>query len=99
MHFEELWVHCEKVHQEAIVRGTVPEILNELSMKLNFYKVIDQRKDLPPEEMRQFRIRAVGEILLVLTNLSMVENINVFDALNAAVQYRIAEDQSKKLPT
>lgn len=99
MHFEELWVQCEKVHQEAPVQGSVAEILNELSLKLNFYKVIDQRKDLPPEEMRQFRIRAMGEILSVLTNLSLVEDINVFDALRTAMQYRLGEYQAKKLPT
>ena len=98
-HFEELWVEGEKLHQDTAPGTPALAIVNELTMKVNFYKAMEQKTELPPEELRQFKIRAMGEILLTLTKLSLKDNINVFDALNTAMQYRSIENHAKKLPT
>lgn len=94
MHFEELWEKCEKTHQED---NPVSSILDELAMKINLYRAISEKTDAPKEELEKVKSRTMGEILLTLTNLSLVENINVFDALNTAQKYR-AEENVGKIP-
>lgn len=92
MHFEELWEKCEKTHQED---NPIGSILDELAMKINLYRAISEQTDVPKEELEKVKSRTMGEILLTLTNLSLVENINVFNALNTAQKYRAEENVSK----
>lgn len=91
-HFEELWEKCENLHKEMGVAEAVPTIMDELAMKINLYKLLDGKTDLPPEEREKVKSRTMGEILLTLTHLSLKDNINVFEALNIARQYREAEN-------
>jgi hypothetical protein len=95
-HFEELWEQCEKLHQAG---GNSSNIVDELIMKLNLYKIIDQKTDIPKEELQKIKARTMGEIILTITNLSLVDNINVFEALNMAKQYRNIEMDAKIPPT
>lgn len=88
IHFEELWEKCEKTHVEET---NISTILDELSMKINLYKAISERKELSGVELEKVKSRTMGEILLTLTNLSLKDNINVFEALNTAQKYRNAE--------
>ncbi len=97
-HFEELWEKCEILHKENGGPDPVPAIMDELSMKVNLYKLLDGKEDLPQEEREKVKSRTLGEILLTLTNLSLKDNINVFEALNIARQYREAE-LSVKIPS
>lgn len=95
MHFEELWELCEKLHQEAD-QGNSSSLIDELALKFNIYKVIDQRTDIPQEERQKIKSRTLGEILLTLTNISLKDNVDVFEALSSAYKYRSIEHFSKK---
>lgn len=88
MHFEELWEKCENLHQEVNAEASLPVILEELLMKVNLYKAIDAKPEIPEEERQKAKSRAMGEILLTLTHMSLKDNINVFEALGVALQYR-----------
>lgn len=87
LHFEELWESCEKSHQETSKNDNISSIVDELMMKLNLYKLIDKKTEISKEDQQKIKSRTVGEILLTLTNLSLKDNINVFEALNIALQY------------
>lgn len=91
MHFEELWEKCENLHKESIDKQSVPSVMDELAMKINLYKIIDLKEEVPLEERQKIKSRTMGEILLTLTNLSLLDNINVYESLSIAKQYRSAE--------
>lgn len=93
LHFEELWEKCEEMHEG--LDGS--NIMDELSMKINLYKMLDSKPEIPAEDLQKAKSRALGEILLTLTHLSLKENINVFEALSIARQYRSIEND-KKIP-
>ena len=88
MHFEELWEKCENLHQEMGDKFSNEELLSQLTMKLDLYKTLDTRTEIPEEDRKQAKSRILGEILLTITNLSLKDNINVFEALGLALQYR-----------
>lgn len=95
MHFEELWVKCEDLFKATNDSTSVSSIMDELSMKINLYKLIDSKVDITPEERQKVKSRTMGEILLTLTQLSLKENIDVFECLSIAQQYRSSENQLK----
>jgi len=74
-HFEDLWERCEKLFQENINKTDTSSIINELSMKVDLYKKLDQKDAIDIEIIKS---RLLGEILLTLTSLSIKDNINVF---------------------
>ena len=96
IHFEELWEKCEQLQKEVSKESTTPSIIDELMMKINLYKVIGEKTELPIADQQKIKSRTMGEILLTLTNLSLKDNINVFEALNVALQYRTLEIYTAK---
>ena len=96
VHFEELWELCEIFHKEnAIINPQI--ILEELSLKINLYKIIDSKTEVPEVERQKMKSYVLGEILLTLSGLSFLDNINVYEALNIILQYRSADRQARKL--
>lgn len=87
-HFEELWVKSENFQKDTGKVSDVPILLEELSLKLNLYKAIDSKTQIPEEDRQKIKSRLLGEILLTLTGLSFKDNVNVYEALNIALQYR-----------
>jgi hypothetical protein len=85
MHFEELWEKSEQYHNQNSSEDSPEEILNEVVLKINLLKAIEVKTDLPKEETEQAKSRLLGEILFSLTNLSLKDNINVFEALKTAL--------------
>ena|ERR1700690_2514804 len=98
IHFENLWEKCEQIHQEAIKEGTSADLIDELMLKLNVYKVIDLKIEIPNEDREKIKFRTLGEILLTITQLSLKDNINVFDALHTAYKFRSIEHYATKYP-
>lgn len=88
MHFENLWEKGEKLHQEASKNDTSSSIIEELLIKINLYKMIDQKQEIPLDEKEKLKSRTMGEILITLTNLSLKDNVNVFAALDEAIKFR-----------
>lgn len=95
-HFEQLWEDSEKLHTHD--NSATSSIIDELLLKINLYKIIDEKTDIPLEERTKIKSRTMGEILLTLTHISLKDDINVFDALKVANQFRSAENFSKIPP-
>lgn len=85
VHFEELWEKCEKLHDKETATLA---IIEELEMKLNLYKLLSENISVPEHELKMIKSRAMGEILLTLTNLSQKDNVDVFEALSVAWKQR-----------
>ncbi len=88
IHFEELWENCENLHKDLGKGDTVASVIDELAMKINLYKLLDGKTEITEEERQKIKSRTLGEILLTLTNLSLKDNINVFESLSIAYQIR-----------
>lgn len=95
MHFEELWELCEKFYQDNDTHNSSQDIINEISMKMDLYRRLNQ-KEIDSEDLKKIKSRLFGEILLTLTNLSLTDNINVFEALFIAHRGRSMEMYTKK---
>jgi len=98
VHFEDLWDQCEKFHQENSANLELQPILDALMMKVSLYKALNAQKDIPGEEMQKVKSRTLGEIVLALTCITLKDNINVFEALATALQYRTIDVLDKKHP-
>lgn len=99
MHFEELWERCENFHKDSALGSPVQNIIEEMMIKINLYKAIDAKTEIPEDERQKLKSRTLGEILLTFTNLSLKDNINVYEALSIALQYRSLDHHSRKNPT
>lgn len=97
-HFEELWENCENLHKKNLNNDSVITIIDELNMKINLYKLLDGKIDLQKDELQKIKSRTMGEILLTLTKLSLIDNINVYESLSIAAQHRSAEN-TIEIPT
>jgi hypothetical protein len=99
MHFEELWVQCEELQKKAAFSTEVKTIIDEVMMKLALYKKVDSNiGEIVEEERAKVKSRALGEILLTLTCLSMKEGIDVYEALATALNYRTIQHLDKINP-
>ena len=95
-HFEDLWTKCENLHQEIVQNENSAQILEELILKINLYKALEQKTEIPETELQTIKSRTIGEILLTLTKLSLKDNLNVYEALSIAMQWRSIDHFSKK---
>jgi hypothetical protein len=95
IHFEDLWEKCEKFHSEFSNYEQSEQIIDELILKLNLYKTV-RLQNLSNEEKEKICTHTLGEVLLTLTNLSLHDNINVYQALNTALQYKSIPEYVKK---
>ena len=99
MHFEELWEKCENFQKDASEHMEIPQMIEELVLKINLYKAIDSKmSEITTEDAQKVKSRLLGEILLVITCMSLKDNINVFESLGMALQFRSIEHFSKKHP-
>lgn len=87
-HFEELWEQCEKYHIDSIKEQNHLSIYDELILKINLYKALDNKTEISEHERKNIKSRILGEILFTLTSLSIKDDINVFSALNMTLQLR-----------
>lgn len=85
-HFEFLWEECEDHFKSD--NSSISSVLDEISMKISLYKIIESKTDLNPEEKQKAKSRTMGEILLALTHLSLKDEINTYTALEAALNLR-----------
>jgi hypothetical protein len=95
--FDLIWCDCEAFQQEANPKATVLSIMEELAMKIGLYKALDTKSEIP--DRQSLKVRMMGEILLTLTNLSVVDNINVYQALVEALQLRSITHLDRKHTT
>jgi hypothetical protein len=86
LHFEELWEKCEQIHQASKSEDTMAAMMDELAMKINLYKIIESKTEVPAADLAKAKSHTMGEILFTLTKLSLKENLNVFESLGLAYQ-------------
>lgn len=96
IHFEDLWEKCEAFHKAESAQDVSSSLIDELMMKLNLYKVIDLKSEIPEEDRQKIKSRTMGEILLTITQISLKDNINVYEALKVALEYKSIENYSIK---
>lgn len=97
IHFEELWEKCENLQKESCMDVPASNIVEEIIIKLNLYKVLDAKAEIPAGELAKIRSRVLGEVLLTMTSLSIKDNVDVYEALSSALQYRSVEQLQKKV--
>lgn len=95
-HFEKLWEQAEEFQKDGSANSNIQQIIEELMMKISLYKAIDSKTELPEEDRQKVKSRTLGEILLTLTSLSLKDNINVYESLNMALQYRSVDFYVRK---
>ena len=95
-HFENLWEDAEKYYKESSGDAPIDSILNELILKINLYKSIDENEAFPADQKTKIKLHTFGEILMTLTQLSLKDNVNSYAALQAALQYKKIEHFGKK---
>lgn len=87
--FEKLWTNCEDFHKNS--SGTKSqEPIDEMLMKIKVYQNVCN-KDIPEEEKLKLKKRLMGEILFSLSQLSLIDNINIFTSLEEVFQYKTVE--------
>ena len=96
IHFEELWEKCEIIQKDVCADISATSIIEEMILKLNLYKVLDAKSEIPLTELKKIRVRVLGEILLTMTGLSVKDNVDVYEALSMALQFRSLEQFQKK---
>jgi hypothetical protein len=99
LHFEALWEKAEQLHQSSINGETDASIAEELTFKIDLYRDIAKKEGIPEEEMHALQSRLMGEILLTLTKLSLKDNVDVYQALSVAMQYRSIDHYATKYST
>lgn len=99
VHFEKLWEQSEEFQKDGSANASVQQIIEELMMKISLYKVIDAKTEIPEEDRQKVKSRTLGEILLTLTALSLKDNINVYESLNMALQYRSLDFYVRRDPS
>lgn len=89
LQFSELWEKCEQYQKES---GNLDNLLQDLLLKINLYKAFanERATEIPPEELHKVKVRTLGEILFTITGISLKDNVNVFDALVQALQFKNA---------
>ena len=88
VHFEDLWEKAENLQTKEEVQVT--QVIDEVILKANLYKVIDLQVNFSQEEKDKMKLRTMGEILLSLAAISLKDGINTFEALGLTVQDRKA---------
>lgn len=79
--FDQLWNACEKYFSQTEKNDNVQSVIEQLILNCNVYKLID-KNDFPIEEKNKMKAQTLGEILFTITNISLLDDINVFTELH-----------------
>ena len=82
-HFEDLWLLAEG--SQKLLNKTPQLLIDELQIKIGLYKAISIKSDIPIDDLLNAKTRIMGEILLSLSGLSLVDDIDVYQALSVAI--------------
>lgn len=94
--FSELWEKSEAFHKQNSSEDSSNDILDEIMLKVNLRKAIEQKEGISQEDKENAKSRLMGEILFSLTNLSLRDNINVFEVLQIALSQHSISHYSEK---
>lgn len=81
-HFEELWEEAEKASEKFTINKEV--LFNKLAQEIEEYAKLD---NIPSKEIQKIlKTKKLGEILFKIAELSRIDDINTFVALQLEVQ-------------
>lgn len=79
IHFEDLWLRCEKLSPTADAQQALGQMAASIAELRDIYKVAEKSTD--KRLVQGMKEKAVGRLLMTLTSLSAIENIDVYAAL------------------
>lgn len=98
IHFENLWEEAETIMQDEVSISSSEELVKEAEGKLGIYNLINKNTSMLEVDKNRLKAHTFGKILLVLTQLSAKDNINVYAALKTAldeVKIELLEEKYK----
>ena len=84
LHFEQIYEQAESIALKSSSKN-IDTIIIELTNTLNEYKSFND-SNLPTELKQPIKVRKFGELLFLLCELSAVENINSYTALQDQIK-------------
>jgi hypothetical protein len=84
-HFEDLWVEAEQfaMEQQADPKGAITDLL----MDINNYRIVDGfAENAPAGYVENGKRKVIGDMLLHVAHLSGVANVDVYAALQQAME-------------
>lgn len=88
-HFENLWEEAEKLLKQDTDISSCHELLKEAIGKLSALDALNtlsqKEESMSPEDAIKLKTNIMGKLILVLTQISAKDNINVYAALKAAL--------------
>lgn len=83
IHFENLWEQAENLQLEEIKDSSSEDIINELIIKFKLYSNLNKLNESEQKEAKKIIFES---ILLLITQLSSKDNLNVFLILKKALE-------------
>jgi hypothetical protein len=83
LHFENLWEEAEKIFLDPNDNSEM--IITELKNKLSVYQALI-KTEINSDEKRKLRTHLFGKLIVCLTQLSALDDINSFAALFYAIR-------------
>lgn len=86
--FNELWEEAEKLLEAETQISSVDDLLKEAVGKfsaLDMLNTLSSKESMPIEDVLRLKTNAMGKLLLVLTQISAKDNLNVYAALRGAI--------------
>ncbi len=87
MHFEDLWEKCENYHKSNEDQNS-PLNMDELIMKIGLYQSLNEKPNISKNDLKTIKSRLLGEILFSISNISLKDDINVYQAMLDALNSR-----------
>lgn len=87
-HFEDLWTQAELLLADDTKISHWEDLVKSTSMKLTLLehiKSLQQQDNLSEDDVNKLVSNTMGELLLTITQLSWAANVDVYAALQAAV--------------
>jgi hypothetical protein len=85
-HYETLWESAEQELATQTAKLSTQELINQLILQLTAYQKLDQAEETPADLKTGLKTQWFGEVLLSLTQLSYLEQVNTFTALETALE-------------
>lgn len=84
-HFENLWEEAENVLKEDSNSSSHQQLIKEAMGKLSALEALTNLKEMPQNDLNRLKANAMGKLLLIITQISCKDSINVYAALRAAI--------------
>lgn len=87
--FDNIWEDAEKLLEQETSHSSTSQLIKECIAKLSMLDSLSSLENtMPTEDLLRLKSHAMGKVLLVLTQISMKDNINVYTALRDVIENR-----------